>query len=409
MPKQLLTQTFVDAVQCPRSHNKLDYRDTKRSGLTLKVLRSGKKSYYIVFRSSDGRRVEKRFADAAVMPLNSARSQAQTLLAQFAVGKDPFEQPTEPIQESQQASVEPSLTFAAFVSEYYLPHAKSYKRSWSTDVSLLNNHLLPLLGPKRLNAIKKQDLIHLFARHRRQHKPSSTNRVIILCRYIFNCALKWDIEGFTSNPTHGIDLFPANNKRERYLNEDEAQRLFKSLENSKNLQLKNIVAMLLLTGARKSEVLNAQWEDFDLAKRIWTIEFNKTGQVRYIPISDGVLQLLESMPRFDDCPYVFANPKTKQPYVHLFPAWNQARKRAGLPDVRIHDLRHSFASFLINSGRSLYEVQKILGHTQTKTTQRYAHLSQDSLISAANSAMKSVPVSALMPRRPLQVPLVSTH
>lgn len=100
---------------------------------------------------------------------------------------------------------------------------------------------------------------------------------------------------------------------------------------------------------------------------------------------------------------VFANPKTRKPYVSFFYSWDTARKQAGLADVRIHDLRHSFALFLVNAGRSLYEIQKILGHTQVKTTQRYAHLSQDTLIDAANAAMDAVgvefppPVPALPP------------
>jgi site-specific recombinase XerD len=93
--------------------------------------------------------------------------------------------------------------------------------------------------------------------------------------------------------------------------------------------------------------------------------------------------------------YAFANPKTGKPYKHIFTAWDTARKKAGLSDLRIHDLRHSFASALINSGRSLYEVQKILGHTQVKTTQRYSHLSQESLVAAANTASPVVPLARL--------------
>jgi integrase len=101
-------------------------------------------------------------------------------------------------------------------------------------------------------------------------------------------------------------------------------------------------------------------------------------------MSDGVVSLLGSVPRFD-CEWVFANPKTLKPYVSIFCSWNTARTKAGLADVRIHDLRHSYASFLVNAGRSLYEVQRLLGHTQIKTTQRYTHLSHDTLLDATNS------------------------
>jgi integrase len=106
-------------------------------------------------------------------------------------------------------------------------------------------------------------------------------------------------------------------------------------------------------------------------------------------LSDGAINILDSIPR-SDCEWAFPNPKTKLPYVSIFCSWNTARKQAGLADVRVHDLRHSFASLLINSGRTLYEVQHILGHTQVKTTQRYAHLSKDTLLDASNAATRAV-------------------
>ena len=137
--------------------------------------------------------------------------------------------------------------------------------------------------------------------------------------------------------------------------------------------------------------MDAKWQDIDLDKRLWRIEFNKTGQTRHAPVSEGLLSLLAKLPRLAGNEYLFPNPKTGKPFVSIFHSWDTARQKAGLKDVRIHDLRHSFASYLINQGHSLYEVQNLLGHTQVKTTQRYAHLSQDSLLNAADSAAASVP------------------
>jgi site-specific recombinase XerD len=106
-------------------------------------------------------------------------------------------------------------------------------------------------------------------------------------------------------------------------------------------------------------------------------------------MSDGVINLLETVPSHN-CDWVFPNPKTLKPYVSIYYSWDSARRDAGLEDVRIHDLRHSYASFLVNAGRTLYEVQRLLGHTQIKTTQRYAHLSQDTLLAAANAATMAI-------------------
>ena len=133
----------------------------------------------------------------------------------------------------------------------------------------------------------------------------------------------------------------------------------------------------------------------DLARRLWRIPISKTGKARHVPRSDGVIQLLHTVPRFPGCPFVVPNPKTLRPYVSIFCAWNKSRTAAGLPEVRIHDLRHSFASFLINAGRSLYEVQKILGHIHIRTTQRYAHLSQDTLLAATNAAVDAAGIEFL--------------
>jgi hypothetical protein len=148
--------------------------------------------------------------------------------------------------------------------------------------------------------------------------------------------------------------------------------------------LQYIIPMLILTGARKREVLDARWEDFDFERRLWRIHTTKLGKPRFVPMSDGVINLLESVPRHG-CEWAFSNPKTLKPYVSIYYSWDTARREAGLEDVRIHDLRHSYASFLVNAGRSLYEVQRLLGHTQIKTTQRYAHLSHDTLLDATNS------------------------
>ncbi len=105
-----------------------------------------------------------------------------------------------------------------------------------------------------------------------------------------------------------------------------------------------------------------------------------------MPLSLAALEVLAQLPRFEGCPFVVPNPKTLLPFASVFCSWNTARKAAALSDVRMHDLRHSMASNLINSGRSIYEVSKILGHTQVKTTQRYAHLSQETLLAAVDAA-----------------------
>ena len=186
------------------------------------------------------------------------------------------------------------------------------------------------------------------------------------------------------NPAGGIEPFPDNGARERYLSQEEAHRLMAELVSNPNQQACNIIKLLLFTGARKTEIMHARWEFVDFGRRLLTVPLAKSGKARHIPLSDAALDVLRSLPRDHEIPWLFWNPNTGRPQDSIHHGWDTIRQRAGIPDVRLHDLRHSFASFLVNSGRSLCEVQKLLGHSNAKTTQRYAHLAPGALIEAAN-------------------------
>jgi len=387
MPKLLLTPATVADASCPPGKRKVDLFDSQSKGLVLEVRESGGKTYYLRYQDYRGRTRQLRLADARDVSLSQARGLADKARNKNVMGVDPYEQ-------KNNAKLVP--TFAKFIDDQYLPFVKGYKRSWETDWSLLRCHLLPRFGTRYLDEIVRQDIVKMH--HDRLSEgaaPGSANRLLIMMRYIFNLAMRWEVPGIKVNPTKGVPLMEENNKLERYLSVEEAHRLYESVCASENKMLRFIVPMLILSGARKREVLDAKWADFDLARKAWRIPVTKSGQARHVPLSDGAINVLNSIPP-TDCEWTFANPKTQLPYVSVFCSWNTARKQAGLADVRMHDLRHSFASLLINSGRTLYEVQHILGHTQVKTTQRYAHLSQDTLLAAANSATVALG-SAMMP------------
>jgi integrase len=131
--------------------------------------------------------------------------------------------------------------------------------------------------------------------------------------------------------------------------------------------------------------LDAQWVDFDLPRRVWTIPMSKSGKARRVPLPAAAIDELRAMPRWAGCPYVVPNPRTMKPYTSVYFSWDAARRRAGLPDVRMHDARHTCASNLVNAGQSLFVVSQVLGHAQARTSQRYAHLSQDTLVAAVDA------------------------
>ncbi len=393
-----LTQPAVNSAQCLPSLTKQEITDRECKGLVLEVRRSGGKTYYLRYTNYRGKQRQYRIGNATVLTLYQARHIARLTLNQIATGHDPSE---------EKAALKQVPTFGQFIHEQYLPHVKTYKRSWTTDVSYLKNHLLPRFANRYMDQITRQDILKMHRERSTTGAAGSANRLLIMMRFIFNLAMRWEVPGIKANPCAAVPLLEENNKRERYLSSDEARVLYESVCKSDNQMLKYIIPMLILTGARKREVLDAKWEDFDLDRRLWRIPTTKLGKPRHVPISDGVLSLLGSAPRVYAVDHVFANPATGKPYVTFYVSWNTARIRAGMPEVRIHDLRHSFASLLINNGRSLYEVQKILGHTQVKTTQRYAHLAPQTLLDASNAATLAVgAVMGVMPNRVIDVPLV---
>lgn len=392
MPTLTLDANAVRNAACPSGKTRLDFYDSIIPGFVLEVRPSGGKTYCLRYRDSHGKQRQYRVGDAKAISFEQARTAAQTIRARVTLGEDPAE---------DRAALRKVPTLEDFSRDRYMPFVKGYKRSWDADDSFLRNHILPRFGRQHLDEITRQEVIAFHhAQRANGYAPATANRFVILMRYMFNLAKKWEVPGAEKNPASAVPLLEENNKRERYLTAAEAQRLVLAMKDSDNSQLQYIVPLLLLTGCRKRELLDAQWEHFDLPRRLWRIPISKSGKARHVPLSEGVIQLLGQVPRMADCAYVVPNPKSKKPYVSIFCSWNTARKNAGMADLRMHDLRHSFASFLINGGkRSLYEVQSILGHTQIKTTQRYAHLSQTTLLDAADTAMSAagldfVPASA---------------
>lgn len=388
MPVIKLSQGLLESLNS-RGNDKEDFFDSTTKGLMVQVRASGHKTYYFRERGEDGKTTQLKIADAEAIRLNVVRelikqrraAQAKAALSAFA---NPMAGVT--VAPPSDAAVSSPL-LATFVREAYLPLIRTYKRSYSCDVSLLNNHVLPFFGDQPLHELTKSDLADFINTRRATHKPGTINRVIILMRYIYNLALKWKTPGVYKNHISGTPLLEEGNKKERFLTSEEVDPLVYCVKISRNPMLEYIVPGLILNGARKQELLKSRWVDFDFDTKIWRIPMSKSGKARHVPISDSLELLLNSISKA--CEWVFANPKTQKTFTSFFYSRDTARCQAGLDDVRVHDLRHSFASFLVNNGRSLYEVQRILGHTQIKTTQRCAHLDQSSLLSAVNEITRA--------------------
>jgi integrase len=388
MPKQFISDLYILELKCPSERKHVEIFDSVLRGFYVDVLASGRKSFRVRFRFEKKLRVV-TLGSTTLMTADEARLLATKIIKSAKAGVDPAKE--------AQHHLGPTVT--EFFVEKYLPYVKSYKRSWDTDESMIRNHLVTKLGGKRMSAISPPDVaVFVEAMKAAKYAPGTCNRALVLLRYGFELALRWKVLGIESNPVKEIKNLKDDNKIERFLTQDQTVRLLAAVRQSENEMLQHIVLFLIYTGARKREVLDAKWQDIDWNQKSWRIPKTKSGKIRHVPISSGALELLGNLKlRLEVSTqiavnlnaHIFANPKTGEPYVSFFFSWNAARIRAGLPDLRVHDLRHSFASFLVNAGRSLYEVQELLGHADIRTTSRYAHLSRERLFAAVESVPRA--------------------
>ena len=369
-----------------------EFFDALTPGLFVDVQASGRKSFRCRIRVA-GRTKVVTLGSPESMSLTQARKAARKLRVTYpnmpgATHSESLESsesiiPTEPLNEGKG-------TLSDFFLRQYIPYVKSYKRSWRTDECMIRVHILKRLGELDMVLITPPLIAQFVLKMREEgYAPGTCNRALVLLRYGFTLAIRWNFPGLLVNPMKDIRNLRDDNRRERFLSDGELQRLITTVAESDNKVLMHIVLFLIYTGARKREVLDARWRDVDWENLSWCIPVTKSGKVRHIPLSIGAQRLLrecqiaQAGESHGTTPiFIFANPSTGNPFISVYYSWDTARKQAGLPEVRMHDLRHSFASFLVNAGRSLYEVQELLGHADIRTTSRYAHLSRERLNAA---------------------------
>jgi integrase len=376
MSRVQLSAAFVRAASCPPEAKKIDFFDLAQRGFLLEVRRSGGKTYYQRYTDDRGRERQFKIGAANILSLSTARRIGLKVQAQALVGEDP---------QSRRVELRAIPTLAELVRDRYLPHVKSYKRSWCTDETVLRIHILPAIGSRYVDQVRAEDVAELVTRMRaKDYATGTTNRVVIVLRHVFNLARKWRIPGVKENPTAGIALAP-DVSRERFLSLEEAQRLIASIEQDENQVAANAILLLLLTGARRNEITHAKWEHVDWNRKSLLVPLSKSGKPRTIALNSAAISLLQKIRQDAQGPYIFPSPVTQRPSPSLYFPWERIRVRANLADLRLHDLRHSFASFLVNNGVSLYVVQGLLGHGNARYTQRYAHLAPETLSEAAET------------------------
>ena len=353
-------------------------RDTELPGFGCKITPKGRRSYFLYYRTKDSRERRPLIGVHGAITCEQAREIARQWLNEVAAGGDPSG------ARREQRSAETISEFADRYMKDYAP-IKKKPSSIETDRINLRRHILPALGRTKVAAITRADVIRL--NQSMKATPGAANRTLALLSHILNVAEKWGLRPDGSNPCRHVDKYPER-KHERFLSEAELARLAEALTEAEQAQTEMpsvfaAIRLLLFTGARLSEILTLRWEHVDIEGQCLRLPDSKTGaKVIYLP--PAALEVLAGLRWRDDNPYVIAGGKPGRHLVNLQKPWRRIRAMSGLDDVRIHDLRHSFASMAVAGGLSLPVIGALLGHTQPATTARYAHLAADPLKQAAN-------------------------
>ena len=389
---QKLTKKFVDSAN-PLEKDSF-YWDSELKGFGLKVTPKGKKNYIVQYRPRG--RATKRYtigAHGSPWTPDMARQEAFRVLADVSRGLDP---------SAERAKSKEELTVAKLCDKYLVEATRSKKpRTVQMDKGRIEGHVKPLLGRLPVGSVTKLDIEKFMsdvASGKSAKRKATTekgyrtpqggegtaNRTLGMLGSVFEFAI--DLGLRESNPVRGVKKFKEK-KLTRFLSNEELSRLGGALREAESEGVNAFaiaaIRLLLLTGCRKNEILTLKWDEVDISQGFLYLSDSKTG-ARQVPIGAPARSILSELPRIEGNPHVICGEGAGH-YVALQKVWSGIRAKAGLQDVRLHDLRHSFASMGARSGESLLVIGKVLGHATTNATGRYAHLSDDPVLSSAEN------------------------
>ena len=391
-----ITKRTVDASQS-RTRDAFIW-DTETKGFGLKVTPAGNRVYVVQARLN-GRPVRCTIGKhGAPWTPDMAREEAVQKLGQIAAGINPNE---------ARAEARRDLSLAELCDLYFSEGCNRKKRTTlTTERGQIERHIKPLLGKRRLKDLSRGDIERFIAnvaagktaidertgpRGRAIVKggKGAANRTFDLLASMLTFAVERGLRG--DNPARGIKKYRLQS-RERFLSGRELAALGEALtaaeRDGENRFGVAAIRLLILTGARKTEILTSKWDYLDVERCCLRLPDSKTG-AKAIPLGAAALDLLAEIPRIECNPFIIPSASGGH-FVGLHRIWDRIRRRAGLEDVRLHDLRHSFASIAVAGGDSLYLVGKVLGHQQARTTERYAHLADDPLRAVADRTASAI-------------------
>lgn len=376
-----LTLRTIEAAELPPKGEERMLWDDELPGFGLRLFASGKKVFIVRYRvgGRSGTRRRLKLGAYGVLTPDDARRLARNALRLVAEGRDPA-------AEKIEGHAAAARTLEA-VAEEWLASGQGKRRDSTLALyrDMFARLILPELGKRPVAALTHAEVARWHARQR--EAPYQANRALsAFAAFMVWCIRHGERPAGLGNPAQGVERF-AEKSRERFLSEAELAAIGEAIaaEEAKGLNTYAAAALrlLILTGARRDEVRTLRWEWVDLARGLLLLPESKTG-AKAIPLPPAAVQLLHALPRLGSSPFVFPGPSGKHPLSNINRPWDAVREAAGLQDVRLHDLRHSFASLGLARGVSLPVLGKLLGHSRVSTTERYAHLAKDVVTRAAD-------------------------
>ena len=354
--------------------------DRELPGFGVRVYPSGSRVYVVQCRSG-GKSRRVTLGRHGVISADQARRKAALAIARIKGGEPP-----EPVSSD---TVTVSTLSERYLREHVAIHCKASSRKLYERA--LRRFILPAYGHLGLEEVGREHVSELH--YRLRDIPYQANRVLEIQSKLFNLAELWGLRREGGNPCRFVYKYKEK-KRERFLSDEEFRGLGAVLsemeaEGSVSAPAAAAIRLLMLTGCRRNEILELRWDDVDLDAGELRLPDGKTG-ARLVPLSEAAASVLSGLARVGDNPWVIAGSKPGRHLAQLQPVWERVRKRASLEDVRIHDLRHSFASRALALGEGLPMIGTLLGHTQVQTTARYAHLARDSVKASASRIADSI-------------------
>lgn len=374
------TKAEIDALPLPPKGKRDTYQDTKVSGLHLRISSTGIKTFSVFKRIKGGNPERITLGRYPDMTIDQARRKTMEINLVIADGRNPAE---------AKRKLKSELLFGDLFEEYLERHSKPKKKTWTEDLEKYKNHVEKPLGKRKLSEIDRAAISLIHSNITKAGHPIAANRILALISSVFGWAISAGL--WENNPAIGIRR-NKEKSRDRFIQSDELPRFFQALAEEPNGTIRDYILISLLTGARRSNVCSMKWQNINFERAEWRIEATKNDTPQTVTLSPEAIEVLQNR-ESDDSAFVFPGTGKSGHLQEPRKGWERILKRAGIEDLRLHDLRRTLGSWQAKTGASLAIIGKSLNHKNQNTTAIYARLDLDPVRNSVNTATSAMLVA----------------